>query len=111
MPQPPQYVRTPEEEAAYMDASIEQIIAEELTVIDGTVVDAEGNPWIPITGCPNCGRLQDGDEPHMHPILYAGARNAGRDPNGPCSRSCALQLEHAAALHGNVVDAEVRGVI
>jgi len=59
----------------------------------GQMLDEQGNPMVKV-GCPNCGK---GDG-WMGPIEFFGARNVGRDPAGPCSRACALQLEHAEAL-------------
>lgn len=56
--------------------------------------DELGNPLVEV-GCPNCGK---GKGKTMGVIEYAAACNSGRDPSGPCSRRCKLQLEYAAEL-------------
>jgi hypothetical protein len=56
-------------------------------------VDRYGNPMVRV-GCPNCGK----GERMMSGIEYAAACNSGRDPTGPCSRRCVLQLEYAEEL-------------
>lgn len=57
----------------------------------GQPVDGLGNPMVRIDPCPSCGRGAG----WMHPIEYAAVMNSGRDPHGPCSRRCALQIEWA----------------
>jgi hypothetical protein len=59
--------------------------------VDGQPIDDHGNPFVRITGCPNC-QTRTGPE-WMHPLQYTAARNTGQDPNGYCSRAC--QLQHA----------------
>jgi hypothetical protein len=55
--------------------------------------DGQGNPMARV-GCPNCGAGSG----WVTIIEFFGAKNSGRDPAGPCSRACALQIEHAKSL-------------
>ncbi len=57
-------------------------------------VDAAGNPMSYDPGCPNC---STGARWLTIPEVVA-MHNAGRDLGAPCSRRCALQMEHAKDL-------------
>lgn len=57
-------------------------------------VDAAGNPMSYDPGCPNCSR---GARWLTIPEVVA-MHNAGSDLGAPCSRRCALQVEHAKSL-------------
>jgi hypothetical protein len=57
-------------------------------------IDAQGNPLIRVNGCPNCGK----GRAWVDVISYAAGVNSGRKWDGPCSRSCALQIEYAKTL-------------
>ena len=67
---------------------------------DGTMTvcghrfDRHGNPMVKVSGCPNCGEGAG----WVDCIVAAASSNSGRDLNAPCSRRCALQLEHAASV-------------
>lgn len=67
---------------------------------DGTLTvcghrfDRAGNPMVKVAGCPNCGA----GEGWVDLLIVAAAENSGRDLADPCSRRCALQLEHAASV-------------
>lgn len=76
-----------------------QSIPEGATVVNGTPIDPLGNPYVMASGCPNCGKGAG----WMHPMTYAGRKNSAQigqatDPDGPCSRACALQVEYAEGL-------------
>jgi hypothetical protein len=58
-------------------------------------IDALGNPLIRVNGCPNCGK---GRASGWTSITYAAGLNSGRKWDGPCSRSCALQIDYAKTL-------------
>lgn len=73
--------------------------------IDGTPIDAQGNPMIRV-GCPNCGKGAGWSDV----ISYAAALNSGREPAGPCSRRCRLQIEHAAGLAARDVIEVAEGI-
>ena len=67
---------------------------------DGTLTvcghrfDQHGNPMVKVAGCPNCGAGKGWTDS----LSVAAAENSGRDLDAPCSRRCALQLEHAASV-------------
>lgn len=65
-------------------------------MIDGQKFDENGNPYVRLDGCPNCGK----GEGWMHPFEFFGKRNSGVpiEGDGLCSRRCELQHEHAKAL-------------
>jgi predicted nucleic acid-binding Zn-ribbon protein len=69
---------------------------DDYTMVDGQAFDGLGNPMVRLDGCPNCGK---GKGWH-HPIEYFGKKNSGVPVlgDGPCSRRCELQIEHAKAL-------------
>lgn len=56
--------------------------------------DELGNPMSYLKGCPNCGEGAG----WFDVIQWAAACNSGRDPEGPCSRRCALQIQYARDL-------------
>lgn len=77
-----------------------------VTWIDGTPFDAMGNPQVRLDGCPNCGKGKG----WMDPMSYFGAKNSGRDPDGPCSRSCALQHDYAVTIASREVVEVAEGI-
>lgn len=64
-----------------------------------TLIDAQGNPMVRVTGCPNCGKGAGWADV----ISWAAANNSGRDLNAPCSNVCRYQLEYAATLKPRAV--------
>lgn len=67
---------------------------EPAAVIAGHGIDEQGNPLVRLNGCPNCGTGAGWADP----LQFFGFKNAGRDPDGPCSRACELQADYAAEL-------------
>jgi hypothetical protein len=71
-------------------------------IVDGQPIDEQGNPFVQITGCPNCAE-RTGPE-WMHPLQYTAEINAGREPNGYCSRACRLQHDYQRELEQRDTD-------
>ena len=74
----------------------------ELPATQDAAYDANGNPGIEITGCPNCGRVPAAFRGvrYLSIIGHAALRNGGQQhPNDPCSRACRLQWEYAEHVH------------
>lgn len=56
-----------------------------------TVGEAKARDHFLPASCPNCHK---GRGEQMDALTYSALCNSGRDPDGACSRACALQLEH-----------------
>lgn len=69
-------------------------------------VDAAGNPMSYDSGCPNC---STGARWLTIPEVVA-MHNAGSDLGAPCSRRCALQIEHAQNLAARDVVEVAEGI-
>lgn len=69
-------------------------------------VDAAGNPMSYDPGCPNCSA---GARWLTIPEVVA-MHNAGSDFGAPCSRRCALQIEHAQTLAARDVVEVAEGI-
>lgn len=61
--------------------------------MDADRFDELGNP-MGRAGCPNCGA----GTRWISVFEWAGLKNSGHDPMGPCSRRCQLQMEWAAVI-------------
>jgi hypothetical protein len=69
--------------------------ASDLTIFEGTAFDSGGcGPYPHVPPCPNCGKPGG----YLDMMAYVGLLNSGYDLDGPCSRRCQLQWEHAAKL-------------
>lgn len=76
------------------------------STVCGHRFDRHGNPMVKTDGCPNCGKGKG----WVDGLEHVAAANSGVNLDGPCSRRCALQLDHAARIAGDQILREANDV-